>query len=364
MQANKMVAAAATKLKLKSSRLPILHKAKVEKGRASITNLDTSVIVDVGSESDEGYLDPALFGKTGNLAISMTPFGGAGESEEFPTIPSGTEKTPVPACLFTKKLKTIASFASKDQTRFCLCGVSFEKKKQWIAATDGHVLMLERVAEIPCSPSGYSIPEDFILSTEAIEILGVFGFEVQSATIFSTPTIVSNPPEAETPTAPGRLYIQFKGDGWEVISKLIEGPYPDIERVFPPAKGKVQYDVVKRDALVSAINAVLPIASTKTQLVRLDSDGYVKVANKDLEKFWKRKAGGEVISSHIPEIGFNASMLKQVLGSMTNEGFEMCFGETNIQGIMLNQRSRSTLVMPLRILKEGETVEPIEYTEI
>ena len=396
MRVDKSVASIASKLKLKSSSLTVLQKAKVEKGYAYMTNLDTSVIIQVGCETDEGYLDPVLYGKTGKLQISMTSFEEGMGPEEFPVIPSGEVKAVIPACLFKKSLKSIAGFTSKDETRACLCGVHFRKDKQWISATDGHIMMIDRIGELPCLQTVPPIPEDFILSTEAIDVLGVFGFEVQSARIIGRPTVEKLPIEAppveseETPPGEGEdgpkegaeeepkesveeapqyvssgSYIHFKGDGWELLSKLIEGPYPDIARLFPKRQGKVRYDETKRDALLSAIDAVLPIANPKTHSIKLDDKGFVKVSNSNLGKSWKRKVGGKIVSSHIPEIGFNALKLKQVLAAMNDEGFAMNYGKSEISGVMLDQRNRSTLIMPLRIIKDEGSEEVVdEYTEI
>jgi DNA polymerase-3 subunit beta len=176
-------------------------------------------------------------------------------AEEFPPLPKFTEKKRV--VVPQDKLRSIlrkTSFAiSTDETRFVLNGIFFSLKdhKITMVATDGRRLALvDEEVDIPAESDG-----EFIVPTKAINELN------------------------RLLTTTGQVEIKFtdnqaafalqddKGFAVLIISKLIEGNYPNYRQVIP-AETKERI-ALGREELLHALRRAEIMTSEKSNSVKL-----------------------------------------------------------------------------------------------
>jgi DNA polymerase III subunit beta len=227
------------------------------------------------------------------------------------------------------------SFAiSSDETRYILNGVFFEPhsgEKVRMVATDGHRLALvERtmVGDFKLK-GGVIIPRKGLLElkrlleespTEACQL----GFAMNSAL--------------------------FKKEGLTMVMRLIDGQFPEYQRVIPKeGDRKVQLNRVRfleglrRTALLSVdkSNAV-KLALSENQLRLTSQNPDLGEAKDDLEVAF---TGPEIT------IGFNARYLSDVLSALDDDEVVLELGDEHSPGVLHapGDRSYTAVVMPMRV---------------
>ncbi len=171
--------------------------------------------------------------------------------EEFPRFPKPTSDRAltIDQSVLRDVLRKTAYAVSTDETRFVLNGVfmSFKGEKLTVVATDGRRLAL--------AESDVTIPKgnetEFILPTKAVT-------ELQR--------LLGEKGEAKLSVGENQVIIEM-GDT-VLVSKLIEGTYPNFRQVIPTeAKERV---TLEREAFLGALHRASIFASEKTQSVKLN----------------------------------------------------------------------------------------------
>jgi DNA polymerase III subunit beta len=170
--------------------------------------------------------------------------------EEFPRFPSaeGGKGLKLDQQALRDLLKRTAYAVSNDETRYVLNGVlmSYKADKLTVVATDGRRLAL---AETDMTvPKGAET--EFILPTKAVA-------ELQR--------LLSDKGEAKLTIGENQIIIDL---GTAIlVSKLVEGTYPNFRQVIPTeAKERV---TLEREPLLGALHRASILASEKTQSVKL-----------------------------------------------------------------------------------------------
>lgn len=187
---------------------------------------------------------------------------------EFPGLPAfeGAVEFKLKASDLKDGLRKTHYAISLDETRYVLNGIffSFKSDKLTLVATDGRRLALSEINDLEI-PS--SLEREFIVRTKAISEL--------MRTLADTGDVVIRL---------AQNLVQFESGATTVISKLVDGNYPNYVQVIPT---KVNERVtVEREALLNAVRRVSLLNSEKTAAVRLH--------------FSK---GGIEISCNTPEVG-------------------------------------------------------------
>jgi len=171
--------------------------------------------------------------------------------DEFPPFPKpGAAKAlKLEQAALKEMLKKTAYAVSNDETRYVLNGVymSFKGDKLTVVATDGRRLALvDHEVEVPKGSES-----DFILPTKAVgELQRLLG------------------DKGEVTMAVGENQIIFTLQATTLVSKLIEGTYPNFRQVIPTeAKERVP---IEREQLLAAVHRAAILASEKTQSVKLN----------------------------------------------------------------------------------------------
>ena len=222
--------------------------------------------------------------------------------EEYPKLPEFTDAHFV--LLQQNTLKTMlgmTSFAiSRDETRYILNGILFliEEDKLTMVATDGRRLsLIKKEFKAPKNlKAKFIVPAK--TATELLKTLEDTSTELKM-------TFTKN-------------QVLFDLGQTIIISRLIEGEYPNYEQVIPKeAKEKLTID---RERLLSAAKRASLLTTQDSLAVRLDIHNDKIVVSKSTPDVGesKEELGAEYNGSHL-SIGFNPSYLMDVLKNINIE---------------------------------------------
>ncbi|MFT3800777.1 MAG: DNA polymerase III subunit beta [Burkholderiaceae bacterium] len=140
----------------------------------------------------------------------------------------------------------------------------------------------------------------------------------------------------------------------EMVSKLVEGKFPDYQRVIP--SGYQRYVRVSREVLAASLNRASILTTDKFKGVRLTlSPATLKVqtnnaeqeeAVDELEVDYHDGGDGKTL-----EIGFNVSYLLDVLANLKSDEVQIDLGDANTSALLTvpGDDSFRYVVMPMRI---------------
>jgi len=254
--------------------------------------------------------------------------------EEFPRLPDFKEKNEVTfeqAAL--KQMLQLTAFAiSHEETRYVLNGLLFELKNETgkgvvkFVGTDGRRLaVVEKKLDIKSSKE-FKI----IIPHKAIqELLRNLG------------------DEGEVTVGVGPNQIFFEMDGITLISRLIEGEFPDYRRVIPPASStKVP---LEKEAFVLALRRANLLTTPDFQAVKFEVFKNKLVISKttpDIGEFKEEIAidyGGKEML-----IGFNPTYFLDMLRHWPEEGFALELYDADKPGVVRSDEY-VYIVQPMRL---------------
>lgn len=341
--------------------LPVLSNILLETGeggvRLSGTDLDTAVSVRAPAEIEEEGAITAPARKLGEIARELSPAPvhittqgdaisiSSGRSrfrlnglpkDEFPAFPNvGFEESwKLTGKELLELISHVAFAVSTEETRPILNGVLWQltEGQMRMVATNGH-----RLAKMTLPRDGTPAMDDLIVHPRALQqVEKLFG------------------PEDQVEIARSENHLGFRGDGVEIYTRLIEGPYPNYDQVIPKDNDKTM--VVDKVALNAAVRRMAIVASDQTHRIRLTLGGPMlkfAVQTPDLGEATEElpvEYEGEPL-----EIGFNASYLLELLRYMPTEEVRMSFKAPERAATMQPVGNEDTpdllcLVMPLRLL--------------
>jgi DNA polymerase III subunit beta len=170
--------------------------------------------------------------------------------DEFPPLPKfeGGRTYTLDQGVFKAMIQSTSYAASTEESRYILNGLllSFKGDKLAVVATDGRRMALfEQEIEFPKGSEG-----DMVLPSKTVDEL--------LKTLHTEGPLKIQATENQ---------IAFEFDEMLIVSKLIEGTYPNFRQVIPPQSA--ERIPVEREALFSAIRRVTLIADDKSNSVKL-----------------------------------------------------------------------------------------------
>lgn len=256
--------------------------------------------------------------------------------EEYPKLPK-EENAPLVKLSGTglQEMVKKTSFAiSTDETRYILNGVFFEPReggKVRMVATDGHRLALvER-----------QLAGDFKLKGGVI---------IPRKGLFELKRLLDEAPEAEVQLGFAESSALFKKPGLTMVMRLIDGQFPEYQRVIPK-EGEKQVSV-SRAAFLEALKRIALLSADKSNAVKIQlapkllritaNNPDLGEAKDDLEVAYK---GGEIT------IGFNARYLIDVLSVLETDEVVFELGDEHSPGVVHapGDKSYTAVVMPMRV---------------
>lgn len=258
--------------------------------------------------------------------------------EDFPKMPEGDLKHKF--SLSAADLRTLIDktrFAiSTEETRYYLNGIFLHATKAdkvevlRAVATDGHRLARVEMA----APSGAK---------------GIPGIIVPRKTVAEVRKILdemSNPVEI----ALSEAKVRFNFGDVVITSKLIDGTFPDYERVIPSGNDKLLD--TNALAFAAAVDRVATISSEKSRAVKLAlGEGHLTLSANSAEAGSALEELEVNFDGDTIEIGFNASYLLDILRQVEGEGVRFAFADAASPTIVQDVTDGSALyvLMPMRV---------------
>ncbi len=256
-------------------------------------------------------------------------------AEDFPLVQESASFGPV----FSVPQKTLkgllgqVSFAmAVHDIRYYLNGILFvaEGKQLSLVATDGH-----RLAFASATLVDVEVPKQEVI--------------LPRKTVLELQRLLSDKDGAiEMQFAANQAKFSF--DGMEFVTKLVEGKFPDYNRVIP--KNHKNIVTLGRAPLLSSLQRTAIMTSEKFKGVRLNVEpGTLRVASSNAEQEEAEDEldidyGGDTI-----EIGFNVTYLIDALQNMGQEMVRVELADGNSSALVTNPDDNAFkyVVMPMRI---------------
>jgi DNA polymerase-3 subunit beta len=341
--------------------MPILATVlmSAEKGEFSIsaTDLDISVTSKVnGTVSEEGKIAvPArkiaeivksLAGDEVRLEAEgerLTVICGkskfvvnARSADDFPKLPRQESKTafPIDPEIIGELVQKTVYSVSQDLTRPALCGVLWEVDRKGIAmiSTDGHRLSKAEIA----MDLGSVQKMDVIVPPKALGTLRTYADG-----------------EKEVRVSIGENSISFDMKETTIYSRLLEGPFPNYQRVIP-AKNEKEL-VVSRSTLAEATKRVSILSDSLTRQVVFSIGKNKLTLNVSTQELGEAREEIEASFSDEPmDVGYNATYVLDILRTIDAEEIVFLLDRPDNAGLVKPASDGGNLkqiciIMPLRI---------------
>jgi DNA polymerase-3 subunit beta len=160
--------------------------------------------------------------------------------------------------------------------------------------------------------------------------------------------LADNDEALEIILTPNQVLFRF-GD-IELVSKLVDGKFPDYERVIPQHHTKILS--LARDALLHSLLRVAILTNEKFRGVRLVlSDGSLKIISTNAEQEEAQEEIEVPYQGESLDVGFNVTYLLDVLNNISTDTIECRLADASSSALfMLPDNDRfKYVVMPMRI---------------
>ncbi len=251
--------------------------------------------------------------------------------EEFPALPRFAESKDftLPQQDLRDGLKKTAYAISTDETRYVLNGIlaSFKENKLTLVATDGHRLALaELEVEIPKSDE-----IDVIIPTKAVN-------ELQR--------LLSG--DGDVRISIGENHVLFSVGSSLLVSKLVEGNYPNYRQVIPAeSTERIRFE---REGLLNAARRVSILASEKSNSVKLVfSRDNVEITANTPEVGEARESISVPYKGKEFAIAFNPDFLMAPLRNLQTEEVFLHLSDEMSPGVIKIDTPFLYVLMPMRI---------------
>jgi DNA polymerase-3 subunit beta len=263
-------------------------------------------------------------------------------ASEFPAIPSlkGKPEITFKAHQFSEAISQVAFAAAADEGNPVLSGVllAVREEKLYLVATDGYRLSLKEISGQEGAAKVKEYKKGLLIPARALMEVGKIIGDVEEEKILGL--VVT--PEANQ--------VIFVTPECEVVSRLIEGDFPDFEKILPEkGKTKVSLEV---ETLRRTVRLASIFARDSANIIRfsLDKSGLKISAN--TAQVGENQSQIEVkVEGENNKIAFNSRYLLDFLNSVKSElvNFEMT-GALN-PGVFSPAEDKNYLhiIMPVRL---------------
>ena len=254
--------------------------------------------------------------------------------DDFPVIAEGELPTrfELPAATLRQIIDKTRFAISTEETRYYLMGIFLHVADDQLkaAATDGHRLARVTVGK----PDGADWMPDVIVPRKCVAELRKLLDELEGT--------------VEVSLSPTK--IRFGLGSAVLTSKLIDGTFPDYNRVIPTANDKL----LKLDpkTFAQGVDRVSTIASEKTRAVKMmvDRDKVTLSVTSPEAGTATEELAADYGADNI-EIGFNARYLLDILGEIDGDTVEVHLAEAAAPTLLRENDKSSALyvLMPMRV---------------
>lgn len=345
--------------------LPILGNILVEAQKGNLvflsTNLETAVVIKTQAKiSKEGKVTfPARIAQEfvaqlpkgeisvelsdSHLTLSLGKFKATlttTPAEEFPNVPEAGEKETLLLSPedFSLALSQVTFSAAQDEGRPVLTGVLWQKKggNLTLIATDGYRLSFRKTA-VPKIPQDFSIIVPAKTLSEVVRLLSEEKVKGEKLKVFYKE---------------GQNQIGFESQGIRLISRIIEGQFPDWERIVPK-----EFQIkctLEREEFLQAVKIASIFARDSGNIVKITIDGNTLTLKANSAQIGENESRVSAkIEGGKGEIAFNYRYVIEALSAITTEKvvFEM-IGALNPAVFRPSGKEQEDfyhIVMPVRV---------------
>ena len=255
-------------------------------------------------------------------------------AEDFPLVQESASFGPVfsvPQKTLKDLLNQVSFSMAVHDIRYYLNGILFvaEGKQLSLVATDGHRLAYaSALLDVEVPRQEVILPRKTVLEMQRLLNDKEGAIEMQFA----------------------NNQAKFSFEGMEFVTKLVEGKFPDYNRVIP--KNHKNTVTMGRTSLLACLQRTAILTSEKFKGVRLNLEpGVLRVASSNAEQ---EEAVDELeidYSGDAIEIGFNVTYLMDVLGNMDQDMVRIDLADSNSSALVTipDHEQFKYVVMPMRI---------------
>ena len=255
-------------------------------------------------------------------------------AEDFPLVQESASFGPVfsvPQKTLKDLLNQVSFSMAVHDIRYYLNGILFvaEGKQLSLVATDGHRLAYaSAMLDVEVPRQEVILPRKTVLEMQRLLNDKEGAIEMQFA----------------------NNQAKFSFEGMEFVTKLVEGKFPDYNRVIP--KNHKNSVTLGRTSLLACLQRTAILTSEKFKGVRLNLDpGTLRVASSNAEQ---EEAVDELeidYSGDSIEIGFNVTYLIDVLSNMDQDMVKLDLADSNSSALITIPENATFkyVVMPMRI---------------
>jgi DNA polymerase-3 subunit beta len=261
---------------------------------------------------------------------------------EFPAIPSLKKKADLQFSgqLLTSAINEVAFAAAQDEGRPVLAGVllQIQDSQLVLVATDGYRLSLKKIKEISGLDKVKELKKGLVLPARTL-------LEVARMTVEKEANLgLSVTPEASQ--------LIFATSESEIVSRLIEGNFPDFEKIIP-GKGKTKV-ILDREDLTRAVRMAAIFARESANIIRFQVSGSSLQVSANTAQVGDNKSLLDAkIEGEKGEIAFNSRYLLDFLNIVGSEEITFEMSGTLNPGIFrpVGEPSYLHIIMPVRVQK-------------
>jgi DNA polymerase-3 subunit beta len=255
-------------------------------------------------------------------------------AEDFPRLakPAGeVARFALPQKALRRLLGLVQYAMAQQDIRYYLNGLLMvvEEKQLKLVATDGHRLAfasLELAADLPRQE--VIVPRKTVLELSKL--------------------LADSDDEVKIEISPAQAAFTF--GSIELVSKLVDGKFPDYTRVIPTQhKNRLQ---IEREALRQALLRAAILSNEKFRGVRwVLADGSLKIVSSNAEQEEAHEEIEVKYSGDALDIGFNVNYLLDVLNNVSGSVIECAFGDSSSSALISysTEKDFKYVVMPMRI---------------
>jgi DNA polymerase-3 subunit beta len=261
-------------------------------------------------------------------------------SDDFPLVQEAADFGPafsVPQQTLKALINQVHFAMAVHDIRYYLNGILFvaEGKSLILVATDGHRLALAQATletEIP--------KQEVILPRK---------------TVLELQRLLKGESKDGSPDAPIEMRFagnqaKFSFSGMEFVTKLVEGKFPDYNRVIP--KNHKNHVTLGRAPLLASLQRAAILTSEKFKGVRVNIEpGTLRIASSNAEQEEAKEELEIDYAGDSIEIGFNVTYLIDALSNMDVDMVKLELQDTNSSALLTvpEQPGFKYVVMPMRI---------------
>ncbi|TRO33601.1 DNA polymerase III subunit beta [Pseudomonas sp. ALS1131] len=274
--------------------------------------------------------DQKLLVKAGRSRFTLSTL----PANDFPTVEEGPGSLTfnLPQAKLRRLIERTSFAMAQQDVRYYLNGMLLEVQSGLLraVATDGHRLAM-------CSMEA------------AIQQDGKHQVIVPRKGILELARLLTEQ-DAEVSIVLGQHHIRANTGEFTFTSKLVDGKFPDYERVLP--RGGDKLVLADRQGLREAFSRTAILSNEKYRGIRLTlADGLLKIQANNPEQ---EEAEEEIVVDYNGgglEIGFNVSYLLDVLGVMGTEQVRLILSDSNSSALLqeADNDDSAYVVMPMRL---------------